>query len=139
MYCRKFYPYKFFQRLYKTCNYKSRQRKLSAPPAFSAQFDANRSFETANPPDFTLDPRSYVLRQVSTDFPLSSLAFGEEDEGEEHHRLSLSIGRRQRHAGRKKKRNEEGTPKRDLSSSLTNDKTNNGAARLILREHAVST
>lgn len=49
------------------------------------------SKKATNLPDLTLNPRSYIFRQVSTDFPLSSLAFGEENEGEEHHRLSLSI------------------------------------------------
>lgn len=93
------------------------------------------SKKAINHPDFTLDPRSCIFRQVSTDFPLSFLAFGEENEGEGHHRLSLSIESAVDSDKEEKKRNEGNAPKSEISSSLTNDKTNNGAARLVL-EHA---
>lgn len=56
-------------------------------------------------------------------------------EGEEHHRVSFSIGDDSAvDSAERKKKGTRGTPKRDLSSSLTNDRTSNGASRLAPRE-----
>jgi len=72
-----------------------------------------------------------ISRQVSMDFSVLSSP----DEGEKHHRVSFSIGDDSAVDGTgRKKKGTRGTPKRDLSSSLTNDRTSNGASRLALRE-----
>lgn len=96
-----------------------------------SQFDFEANFESEAAQILVISRRRLALLM----HPLSSfrriflgcrLSLRGGNGGEEHHRVSLSIGddsavRRQR--GKKGKKRNEGASKRDLSSSLTNDRT----------------